>query len=59
MFMNQFPSIGRIVHYVTVDGRHYPAIIITVFSQTTVNLHVFVGKYDVLADHQPTSVVYN
>lgn len=44
--MSQVPSVGRIVHYVLPDGRSKgevrPAIIIRVWSQTCVNLQVFI-----------------
>lgn len=35
------PSIGRIVHYVTAAGKHIPAIIVAVWSETCVNLRIF------------------
>lgn len=42
------PSVGRIVHYVSGDGSHLPAIITKVWSVTalcTVNLTVFSDGY--------------
>jgi hypothetical protein len=36
----QEPSIGRVVHFVTNDGRHVPADIAAVIDDTTVNLFV-------------------
>lgn len=41
----QVPSIGRVVHFVTNDGRHVPADIAAVVDDTTLNLFV---KDDVL-----------
>lgn len=41
------PSIGRIVHFVQ-NKVHYAAIITKVWSDSTVNLHVFENKSDVI-----------
>ena len=42
----QVPSIGWVVHYVLPDGRypgeHRPAFVVKVWSETVVNLQVFV-----------------
>lgn len=35
------PTIGRIVHFQTLDGQTLPAIVTRVFSDTCVNLEVF------------------
>jgi hypothetical protein len=45
----QMPSVGRIVHYVGSDGRHYAAIITKTYSEFRVNLTVF-------GDFLPTNV---
>ena len=45
MAAQQTPSIGRIVHYVMPDGPNQgesrPAMVVRVWSDTTVNLQVF------------------
>lgn len=38
--MIQQPSIGRIVHFVSNTGDHWPAVITRVWSATMVNVHV-------------------
>jgi len=42
------PTVGRIVHYVLREGRntgeHRPAIIVRVWTDTTVQLQVFTDK---------------
>jgi hypothetical protein len=43
----QKPSIGRIVHFVQ-NGVHYAAIVTKVWSDTTVNLHVFGNMSDTI-----------
>lgn len=44
--MDQQPSIGRVVHYVLPDGphigEHRPAFVVKVWSETNLNLQVFV-----------------
>jgi hypothetical protein len=37
---DQFPSIGRIVHYVGTNGKHYPADICAVRRKNMVDLFV-------------------
>jgi hypothetical protein len=53
--MDQQPSIGRVVHYVLPDGRypgeHRPAFIVKVWSETHVNLQVFVDGTNDYTDY--------
>lgn len=39
--MEQKPSVGRVVHYVSSLGQHWAAIITHVWSDSCVNLAVF------------------
>lgn len=54
----QVPSVGRIVHYVLEagphQGEHRPAIIVQVWSDSSVNLQVFVdGSNDYFRNQGP------
>lgn len=50
------PSIGRIVHYVGGDGQHCAGIITRVWSDTCVNLSVFVESEKLFV---ATSVIHD
>lgn len=47
-------SVGRIVHYVTAAGKHRPAVVVQVWSETCCNLQVFLdGGNDASGDLTP------
>ena len=53
------PSIGRVVHYVNEAGAHQAAIIVKVWSNECVNLHVLPDYSDTHEAVGKTSVLYH